>query len=144
MQRLAEARGVELKRHGADLHRAVPVPRGPRALAGHQPEEESVALPGRVPGRRLGDRLGHAAAGRELPPRGRAAAGRASSSSRRPRAKPLRKRSTDAGSCRRRSRPDADDQRALSQVVELLPRHAEAEPGGAEVPGGARPAIIRR
>ena len=83
LERLVEARGIELKRHGADLLGLVPLPRRPRAVAGRQPEEESLALPRGVPGRRLGDRLGHEGAGRQLPPCRRTAARRSSFSRRR-------------------------------------------------------------
>ena len=76
VERLAEARGVKLERHGADLLRPVPLPRRPRAEPGDHAEQEPLALPRRLPGRRLGDRLGDAGRGRELPPRGRAAARR--------------------------------------------------------------------
>ena len=63
LERLAEARGVKLTRHGADLLGPVSVPRRSRAVAGHQSEEESVALPGSLPDGRHGDRLGDEAEG---------------------------------------------------------------------------------
>ena len=74
LERLAEARGVKLKRHGADLLGLCPF------HDDHEPSlvispEESLALPRRVPDRRHGDRLGDASAGCELPPCGRVAPG---------------------------------------------------------------------
>ena len=59
LERLVRGFGVELKRHGADLLGPLPVPRRPQAVAGGHAGNESVALPGRVQGRRLGHRLGH-------------------------------------------------------------------------------------
>src|SRR5690606_11361479 len=74
LERLAEAKGIKLKRHGREPRRSVPVPRRPRAVAGDHTVQEFVALPGRMPGGRNGDRLGDASGGRALPTRRRALA----------------------------------------------------------------------
>ncbi len=58
LERLAEARGVKLKRHGARPDGPVPLPRRSDPVAGDQPREEPLALPGRVPVGRHGERLG--------------------------------------------------------------------------------------
>ena len=60
LERLVKAAGVELTRHGADLIGRCPFHDDRDAVAGRDAGEESVALPGRVPGGRLGDRLGDA------------------------------------------------------------------------------------
>ena len=58
LERLAERRGIEAEASRRGPVGPVPVPRRSRALAGHQSEEESVALPGGLPDRRHGHRLG--------------------------------------------------------------------------------------
>ena len=101
------------------------------------PGEEPLALPRRLPGGRLGDRLGDEGRGRQLPPRRRAAARR-----RFRRRRLLDGAARSARPCRsspRRSSCDADDQELLAPGRRLLPRDAEGEPRGARVPREARP-----
>ena len=75
LERLAEAKGVKLKKHGEDLIGPLPVPRRPGAEPGDHAGEEPLALPGGVPGGRDGDRLGDAGGAGELSARGGALAG---------------------------------------------------------------------
>ena len=49
LERLADGSRGEADAAWRGSVRAVPVSRRPRAVAGDQPEEESVALPGRLP-----------------------------------------------------------------------------------------------
>ena len=137
VERLAEARGIKLTRHGRTC-RAVPVPRRPDAVAGHHSGEEPLALPGRVQRGRDGDRLGDAGRGVsfrhavELLQRG-------ISLSRRSECQAV-KQST----VRKLPPPvDADGGRPRAAVAGrgLLPRDAEAVAGGAGVSGVARPEI---
>src|SRR6478609_617401 len=68
-------RATETARRGPT--RPLPLPRRPGAELGDQSGEKSLALPGRVPGGRDGDRLGDAGGGGELSVRGGAAPDRA-------------------------------------------------------------------
>jgi hypothetical protein len=60
IERLVTAAGIELRKAMRRSGRTLPLPRGLYAVAGRLAGEEPVALPGRLPDRRLGDR-------RELP-----------------------------------------------------------------------------
>ncbi|MEO8663440.1 MAG: CHC2 zinc finger domain-containing protein [Bryobacteraceae bacterium] len=57
LQRLVEAQGIELKRHGADLLGLCPFHED-HAPSGSQSEKELVALPRRLSDRRLGKSIG--------------------------------------------------------------------------------------
>ena len=90
-----------------------------------------MALPGRVPGGRVGDRLGDAGPGRQLPPRGGAAAlGPAAGGGGGGLAVVAGAAGAGRGGCRGRG--------AAAPGGRLLPRDLEGEPGGAGLPGVAR------
>jgi len=74
VQRLAEARGVELTRHGADLHGRCPFhdDRTPSLVI--TPAKEPMALPGSLSGWRYSDRLGDESRRYLVPARGGAVA----------------------------------------------------------------------
>ena len=74
VQRLAEARGVELERHGADLIGLCPFHDDRKPSLVISPEQEPLALPRGVPGGRVGDRLGDEVRRRFVSARGGAAA----------------------------------------------------------------------
>src|SRR5271170_3575622 len=58
VQRLAEARGIKLTRHGAGLGGKCPLPERPKPAPVISPAKKSVALSRRVQRGRHGDRLG--------------------------------------------------------------------------------------
>jgi hypothetical protein len=70
LEKLAAARGVELKRHGADLLGRCPFHDDREPSLVISPKEESVALPRSVQRWRNRYRLGDARGGRQLPARG--------------------------------------------------------------------------
>ena len=117
VQRLAEARGVELRRHGADLIGLCPFHEDHEPSLVISPSEEPLALPGGVPGGGIGGGLGDAGRGGELPPRGGAAPGGPSPFA----APPLAPaRPVKVSTVRRLPAPverDADDQELLLQVL---------------------------
>ena len=114
LERLAEARGVELKRHGADLIGRCPF---------HDDREPSLVVTpgknlwhclGRLPDRRLADRLGDEGRRGELPARRRDPAGRPlpdDAVARRPAA------ALDRPEARAPVDLDADDRELLGQVI---------------------------
>ena len=61
VERIAEAKGIELKRHGENLVGRCPFHDDRTPIAGGHAEQEPLALHGRVPGGRDGDRLRDAA-----------------------------------------------------------------------------------
>ena len=67
VQRLAEARGVAFKQHGSDLIGRCPFHDDKTPSLVVTSGQEPVALLGRLPGRRHGDRLGDEIRGGELP-----------------------------------------------------------------------------
>ena len=82
VQRLAEARGVKLTRHGADLIGLCPFHEDHSPSLVISSGEKSVELSRRVPRGRHGDRLGDARRRHQLPSCGGAAERRSSSFSR--------------------------------------------------------------
>src|SRR5271157_6364865 len=119
----------------------VSFPRGPRALAGHHAVKEPLALPRRLPGGRLGHRLGDAGRGRLLPACRRAALGGLS-------AVRLCRRGRTREALHGAEAPDGDRARSRGCAAALagdrvLPRDAPAVARGARVPGEARHRIER-
>ena len=136
--------GVALKhdRHGPGGPLPVPRRRHPSLVV--TPGQGPVALPGGLPGRRVGHRLGDARRGGELPPRRRAAAGRrpgrssgpgghgASTSTRPPPARPGRRR-------RRRPRAARPGRRLLPRrPCSTRPRPSPTSPGAGSTTRGDR------
>ena len=123
LERLVEARGVKLSGTGADLSGCCPFHEDRDAEPGRHAGEEPLALPGRVPGGRDGDRLGDAGGGRQLPARGGAAARRGASIAAAS-VKARAREAVDAAEARAASRERERTTELLRQVVELLPRDA--------------------
>ena len=139
VQRLAEARGMKLKRHGADLIGLCPFHDDHEPSLVITPEKNLWHCLGACRARRNRDRLGHAGRRRQLPPCGRTAA-------RRPAAGELQ----HAARCRKRSTvpklPAPVERRCRRSHVavaggELLPGESEAESRSAAVSGASRPEI---
>ena len=141
VQRLAEARGIKLERHGADLIGLCPF---------HEDREPSLVI---TPSKNLWHCLGACRAGGSVIDWVMRANGvsfrhavellRANHPSLAAPGPVVRKATTAAVKLETPFERDADDQRVLQPGGRLLPRDAEAKPGGAEVSAGPRAWSIR-
>lgn len=137
LQRLVEAQGIELKRHGADLLGLCPFHDDREPSLVISPKKNLWHCLGACQGRRVGNRLGDAQPRRQLPSCGRTVAQRASVALRAG-ARRLQ------GDHRRGEAGDAvrDQHRRSARVApggRLLPRNAEAKSRSAALSGRPRP-----
>src|SRR3990172_11739961 len=140
LERLAEARGIRLQRHGADLLGLCPFHDDHEPSLVITPGKKPLALPRGLPGRGLGDRLGDARRGRLLPPP------RGAPSPRPPAGGALEGQAAgalDGAEAPRAAGCERGRPGAAAPCGRLLPRELEGEPRGARLSRQARPAARR-